>query len=236
MTTTTGTPHERREHARIIAKGAVNLRTFDHAQGGRIVNLSAGGLSVVTSVNPPERLLRRSVELEIRLDGIHAEWVSARGEIVRIRALGLAIAFHTPHVELLAMIDRLGTAAHASARVITVVLIDADRDRRGAMAAGFRATGCTVVEAATPLEAVVRLGETSFEPDVIAVADSQCGAAEEMRGFVEREHPRAKLVTISDAVFAPDGIAHWLSSTASYVDLPGRIRSVLLAARGEAAT
>lgn len=224
-------PIERRRHARIIAKGAVNLRAFDHAQLGRIANIGEGGMFVLTSVTAPERLLRRTVEFELRLDGGHAEWLPGTGEIVRIRAQGLAIAFDTPTSAMLGMIDLLATAASASARVMSVVLIDADRSRRSAMAAGFRATGCSVIEAETPLEAVVRLGETMFEPDVIAVADSQTSAAAEIRVFIEREHPGVKLVTIGDELLAPDGIAHWLSSTASYVDLPGRIREVLVQPR-----
>jgi hypothetical protein len=100
------------------------------------------------------------------------------------------------------------------------------------MTAGFRATGCGVIEAATPLEAIVRLGESSFEPDVIAIADSHpAAAADEMRDFVERNHPNAKLVTIGDALLQPDGIVHWLSSADPASDLPDRIREVLVRPR-----
>jgi len=232
MNETTRAPLERRRHARIVAKGAVTIRAPGHAQRGRIANVGQGGMFVRTVLSVPERLLRQPVDLEIRLDGGFAEWLPATGEIVRIDAQGLAIAFDAAPTALLGMIDQLGTAARASARVLSVVLIDADDARRSAMAAGFRAAGCSVVEASTPLEAVVRLGETMFEPDVIAVADSQTSAAAEMRAFVEREHPAAKLVTIGDELFAPDGVAHWLSSTASYRDLPGRIREVLVRPRG----
>jgi hypothetical protein len=232
MNETTPSPLERRRHPRIVAKGTVTILSAGHAQRGRIANVGNGGMFVRTIVSAPDRLLRRAVELEIRLDGGHAEWLPGTGEIVRIGAQGLAIAFDAPPTGLLRMIDQLGTAARASARVLSVVLIDADDSRRSAMAAGFRATGCGVIEAATPLEAVVRLGETMFEPDVIAVADSQTSAAAEMRAFIEREHPGAKLVTIGDELFAPDGIANWLSSTASYRDLPGRIRDVLVRPRG----
>jgi hypothetical protein len=223
---------ERRTHARIVAKGAVSLLTANHAQRGRIANLGAGGMFVLTSATAPERLLRRAVEFQIRLDGGQAEWLHGSGEIVRIHAGGLAVAFATLPAGLVHMIDHLTTAAHASARVMSVVLIDVEEHRRSAMAAGFRATGCSVIEAATPLEAVVRLGEAMFEPDVIAVADSQTAA--EMRVFVEREHPRTKLVTIGDELFAPDGIAHWLSATTSYVDLSTRIREVLVGSRAPA--
>ncbi len=227
MNETTRAPPERRRHARIIAKGAVTLHTAGPALHGRIANVGLGGMFVQT-VPRVLGLLRRPVDLEMRLDVGHAEWLPATGEIVRIDEHGVAIAFDTPPAALLRMLDQLGTAARASARVLSVILIDAGDARRSAMAAGFRAAGCNVIEAATPLEAIVRLGETMFEPDVIAVAESQTSAAAEMRAFIEREHPATKLVTIGDELFAPDGIAHWLSSTASYLDLPGRVREVLV--------
>src|SRR3569623_1756050 len=47
----------------------------------------------------------------------------------------------------------------------------------------------------------LRLGESSFEPDVIAVADSiPAVTANEMREFVGRNHPRVKLVSITDVI------------------------------------
>ena len=129
------------------------------------------------------------------------------------------------------MIDEMSTASRADARIITVVLIDADPQRSSAMAAGFRATGCSVIEATTPLEAIVRLGESSFEPDIIAVADSQTDDADEMRAFVDREHPDARLITIGDEIFQPDGFANWLSSANPDADLAARVREALVAPR-----
>ena len=166
MTDRTGAPLERRRHPRIIPKGALLFRTLGHEQRGRIANVSEGGVYVVTSATAPEELLARNVELEIRLDAGHAAWLRATGQIVRIDQDGLAISFDLLAAPLLRMIDELSTASRAHDRIITVVLIDADDQRRSGMAAGFRATGCTVIEAATPLEAIVRLGESSFEPDV----------------------------------------------------------------------
>ncbi|HEY0255771.1 MAG TPA: hypothetical protein VGC41_29790 [Kofleriaceae bacterium] len=219
---------ERRHHTRVIAKGAVTFRVKHHELRGRVANLGEGGVWVLTGDPVSSEHLHAEVELEIRLDGVHDEWLRGFGAIVRIGALGVAISFATPSANLLHMIARMSSAARASARVMSVVLIDSGVERRSAMAAGFRAAGCNVIEAGTQLEAIVRLGEISFEPDVIAVADSQSSSADEMRTFIQREHPSVKLVTIGDELFAPDGIAHWLSSTASYVDLPGRIREVLV--------
>jgi hypothetical protein len=67
---------------------------------------------------------------------------------------------------------------------------------------------------------------------VIAVADTAATAdAEEMRAFIERDHPNAKLITIGDEVFQPDGFANWLSSSNPDADLPRRVREALVAPR-----
>ena len=232
MNNRTGARPERRSHPRICPKGTSLLRVDDHALRGRIANLGEGGMLVIPDVDAPERLLGRLADAEVRLDGGSAQWLQATGRIARIADGGVAIAFDTLSGELRAMIDELTTASRARIRVLSVVLIDADAERRSAMTAGFRATGCGVIEAATPLEAIVRLGESSFEPDVIAIADSEpSAAADEMRGFVGRYHPGAKLVTIGDSALQPDGIAHWLSSEDPGSDLPARIREILVRPR-----
>jgi len=220
---------ERRRHHRISPKGAVILNVTGDPQQGRLGSVSVGGAFVHTPVAAPADWLGRSVELELRVDGRHAEWLRATGRIVRIAAGGVAVAFDAPPADLLTLIDEMTTASRADGRVISVVLIDADAKRRSAMVEGFRAAGCSVVEAATPLEAIVRLGESDFEPDVIAVADSQAKSdAADMRVFVTRYHPKAKLVTIGDELLVPDGIKHWLSSADPEADLPRRVRDVLI--------
>jgi hypothetical protein len=234
MNENTGARSERRLHTRIAPKGAVLLHALGQTTRGRVANISEGGMFVVTRVKTPDRLLARVVDVELRLDGARAEWLSTSARIVRVQATGVAMAFAGPPPAMLVrMLDELTTASHANARVITVVLIDAATQRRTAMAAGFRATGCIVIEAATPLDAIVRLGESTFEPDVIAVADTATSTdAEEMRAFIERDHPNAKLITIGDEIFQPDGFANWLSSSNPDADLPRRVREALVAPRG----
>jgi hypothetical protein len=223
-----GVRAERRRYVRIAPKGTVILHAAGHVQRGRITNLGEGGMLVATKVTAPDRLLGRTAEIEIRLDGMSAQWLRAAGKIVRIGAAGVAVAFDMLPATLMRAIDEMSTASHARLRVISVVLIDVDQLRRATIAAGFQSAGCLVVEASTPLEALVRLGESSFEPDLIAVADSiPSTVADELRTFIEREHPRAKLVTIGDEVIEPAGIGHWLSSTDPGSDLPNRIRTVL---------
>jgi PilZ domain-containing protein len=229
-----GSAPDRRRHARIAPKGTVTIHALGNAHRGRLVNIGVGGMYVATGVSLPDRLLGRVVDLELRFDRALAAWQRLTGRISRIAADGPAIVFAAPTAPaLLLVIDKLTTASHASARVISVVLIDADEARRAVIAAGFRATGCEVVEAATQLEAIVRLGECDFEPDIIAVANTQpVTAADEMRAFVEHYHPSSMLVTIGPELLDPAGLANWLSEATATADLPVRIRELLFAPRG----
>jgi len=230
MNDSTGQRPERRRYSRVHPKGTLLVHSPGHAQRGRLINLSGGGAYVLTRVTLPIRLLSRNVDFEIRLDSGRAAWLRGQGTIARIDPSGFAIVFGDASPAMVGMIDELTTASHASKRVVSVVLVDTDTGRRTALAAGFRATGCAVIEVSTPLEAIVRLGESSFEPDVIALAGAQIANAD-MRAFVEREHPRARLVSIGDELLEPDGIPNWLSAADPRNDLPHRVREVLVRPR-----
>ncbi len=191
---------ERRKQTRIALKGTAVLLAGEHAVRARLVNLSAAGFFARTLVTPPRRLLGRSVDIELRLDGRDSQWVRLEGKIVRIGNESVAVSL-TVSSTLVRIVDGMSAASRASKRVISVILIDEDTARRHVLAEAFRVVGCSLVEAATSLEAIVRLGESSFEPDVIAVSDSiPAAAANEMRDFVGRNHPHVKLVSITDVL------------------------------------
>lgn len=229
-----GPKPDRRRHARIEPKGTVTLHALGNSHRGRLLNIGSGGMYVATMISVPDRLLGRVVDLELRLDGMLAAWQRLTGRVSRIAADGVAIVFDAPTTPaLLRIIDELTTASHAKARVISVVLIDADHARRAAIGVGFRAAGCEVLEVGTPLEAIVRLGESDFEPDIVAIAETDpASVAHEMRAFVGRYHPSSMLVTIGPELLGPTGIANWLLETTAPADLPARIRELLFAPRG----
>ena len=219
---------ERRQHARVKPKGTVVIATGDQRQRGRIVNIGIGGMLAGTSITMPERLLGRATELDLRLDDRDAQWFRLTGKIARIKPEHVAIVFEAVPPKFVRLIDDVASATHVNRRRISVVLIDATEARRSSIASGFRDTGCTVLEAATALEAIVRLGEASFEPDLIAIADSiPAQTSIDIREFVEREHPNAKLVVIGDTVLDPGGAVHWISSADPDSDLAARVRQVL---------
>jgi hypothetical protein len=223
-----GARPDRRQHIRISPKGTVSLVSGELTRRGRIANLCQGGLLVATDAPAPAELLGSAVEVELRLDGQHAEWMQASGRIVRVASDGIAIRFERVPASLVSLIDEMSTASRASLRTLSAVLVDSDPDRRSTMAEAFRAAGCWVVESSTPLEAIVRLGESSFEPDLIVIADSEPPTISgDLRSFVTRNHPGAKLVTIGEAFADLVGDAHWLSSANPGLDLQARIRQIL---------
>jgi hypothetical protein len=224
---------DRRTSPRIRPKGTLVLLVGEAVHHGRIANLGKGGALLRTTVAVPDNLVGRSAAIELRLDGGLQEWMRITGRVLRITADSVAVAFDGVPDDFAQLIDESATASHAHARILSVVLLDATATRRSVMAEVFRAAGCQVLEVTTPLEAIVRLGESQFEPDLIAVADSlPTSTSDELRRFVEREHPRAKLVTIGDDLVEPSGIAHWLSSADPDSDLAARVQRVILRPRG----
>jgi len=225
MTSSTKPP-ERRQHQRVSPKGTVIFAAGEQRERGRITNISIGGMLATMTTTPD--MLDRYVELDLRLDDRLARWLRLTGKVVRIDGTNVAVAFADVPAVFVRLIDEISTASHADRRVLSVVLIDATTDRREKIAEGFRAAGCQVIDVSTALEAIVRLGEASFEPDLIAIADSlPSQVSEDLRQFVEREHPRAKLVTIGDELVDPGGLVHWLSSADPQSDLAARVRHVL---------
>jgi hypothetical protein len=228
MSTTQRPSDERRRSVRISPKGSVVLIAGEHVERGRIANLSSGGLLAITTERAPELPPGARVEVELRLDAASSEWLRFAGHVLRIDGWAIAIALETDSTPFMQLMESSVSASGAHDRVRTVVLVDASPERRGPIAAAFRASGCDVLEVATPLEAIVRLGELEFEPELIAIADSlPSDVADDLRVFVEREHPQAKLLTIGDDRRAPPRTTRWLSSADPHGDLLARIRALL---------
>lgn len=232
MTSYTEARNDRRHSRRIALKGTVIMMSSQHSQRGRITNISPGGLLATTAVTPTSLLLGRTADLELRFDSPNAEWLRLVGRVTRIEATSIALAFEKVSSIFIRLIDEMSSAADRDGRVLSVVLVDETTTRRIAMAEAFRAAGCNVVDVSSSLEAIVRLGGLPFEPNVIAIANSTPSASsDQLRIWVEREHPRAKLVTIGDEVISPDGLVHWLSATNLGDDLAARVRDVLTSQR-----
>jgi len=196
----------------------------------RIVNLSHGGILVIAPMRAGEVLVPgRSLEIELRFDGKDSRWLRLAGRIRRVQETTIAMEFEKVSLEFIQLVDDSLGASYGRRRILSVVSVDATAGRRTPIAEAFRSAGCIVVEVSTPLEAIVRLGELEFEPDLIVIADSVPGSISgELRQFIEREHPRAKLVTVGDDLINPNEQNHWLSSADPGRDLLTRVRRLLL--------
>src|SRR5205823_8463717 len=128
--------------------------------------------SATTLITAPDRLLNSAVEIELRFDGSDRAWCELAGRLLRSGATSLAVAFDSVPPGFAETIEEMHDSLHDRRRVLSIVLVDADGGRRATLSDGFRAACCNVIDTATPLEAIVRLGESHFEPDVIAIADS----------------------------------------------------------------
>lgn len=218
---------ERRRSVRISPKGSVVLFAGEHVEHGRIANISSGGLLALTSECTRAIVPGAEIEVELRLDAASSEWLRLTGRVVRLDGCSIALALESDSEPFVRLIEDSVSASGMHHRVRTVVLIDGNAERRGSVAEAFRDARCAVLEVSTPLEAIVRLGESRFEPELIAIADSlPSSSAEDLRAFVEREHPSAKLVTIGDDLLAP-GSEQRLCSSSSRGDLIARILELL---------
>ena len=223
---------ERRTAVRMSPKGTVSIRCHDYDVRGRLANVSGGGLCAITLVTAPERVHGRTVDIELRFDTQQSEWVQLSGRIVRVGPTSIALSFNSVPDGFVELIDETLTASLNRKRLMSILMVDATLDRRLRLAEAFRSAGCAVLDVSSPLEAIVRLGEYHFEPDIVAIADSLPDTvSSELRAFVTHEHPRAKQVTIGDQITEPDGLEHWLSSLDPGDDLAARVRRVLFAPR-----
>jgi hypothetical protein len=154
------------------------------------------------------------------------------GRIVRISAERVALCFESVPPAIVRIANEMIAASRVRHGALAVVLIDEQPERRAVVAEAFRRAGCTVVEAPTALAAIVTLGGSDFEPDLIAVANSTpAGPADDMRTFVARNHPAATLVTIADELAEPAELAQWLSAAGPESELHARIHELLAAPR-----
>ena len=107
----------------------------------------------------------------------------------------VAVAFDDIPTDFEDRIQAELVAALEEAGVVDVLVVDPVALRRGQLAASLRARGRHVSEAATPLDAIDRLGESRHHPGMIAIADTvPAGIADELRAYVRVEHPDVRLV------------------------------------------
>src|SRR4051794_34316460 len=107
---------ERRRTARISLKGTVIMLAPEQTQRGRIVNIGPGGLLATTAVTAASKMLGRTADLEIRLDGQQSEWLRLVGRIARIENTTIAVVFEKVPSRFIQLIEEMANASHLSSR------------------------------------------------------------------------------------------------------------------------
>lgn len=212
---------ERREYPRIHAKGTLSFRSHDRPIHCRLVAVSHVGIEV-TCEECEEELLGTDLDLDLRLDGAEGNWFAGHGSVTALRPdHRLVIALQAPIAELEALIAK----SVVELRPMSVMVVDEDRPRRSRTATAFRREGGHVFEAATPLEAIDHL-DREPEPAVIEVAPTTPRkAGDELREYLEDEHPDSQVVRVSGAPPTPAQSRHVRSH--ERFALRARVRAVL---------
>ena len=189
------------------SKGSVQIRRGTRIVGARVIDLAAGGICVRTDI-PIELagVIGERVSIHLRLDAVPPRHFALLGHVLRASASTnlIALAFDAVPADFEDWIqDELLPLSHDV--LPHMILVDSPGARRHMIANAFRTAGCHVTEASMPLDAIAHLGQSRFEPGLIAIADSVPEAvAEQLRAFLLEEHPGAHMVAIgSSAVHRP---------------------------------
>lgn len=225
---------ERRRMPRVRPKGTAVVHGASRALLGRIENLSLGGMCIRVEQGSRDLIpdfAQRQCQVDLRLDGARAQWLRLIGTAIRTTPELLVVRFSDRPPALESLIrDELAGSLH-NARSPGVIIVDGDATRRARIAEAFRSAGLDPIEVGTPLEAIVRVGEASYEPYLIAVADTEAAeAAEELRGFLRARHPQARIITVGTGARPTDAFprhSDWLDALDSHGDLDARVRRLL---------
>src|SRR5512143_2879178 len=170
------TPHEQRRKMRVRSKGWIRVYRGAQTINGRVIDLGAGGVSMLAdSTTGLEALAGSSVDVDLRLDESSTMLFSLHGRVVRASSATGIVAIELLDVGMLfeRCVARELHAATAYDVSPHVILVDAPSAQRDSIAKAFRAGGCDVTEVSTPWEAISHIDRGQFEPAVIAIADTQ---------------------------------------------------------------
>ena len=192
-------PHERRHSGRVEASGSAIVHGPCVARA-RILDLAVGGLGLLVDADASVPDVGTHVRVEFRLDGC-GRWLHVIGRVARVDARGSSSALVIellvvpPEFEDLVQDELL--AALECAEQPQILLVDATRRRRELVAAAFRATGCSVIEVSSPLEAITEIGQSRLHLRAVVIADTELASrADELRRFLDEAYPRVPLIVV----------------------------------------
>lgn len=164
---------ERRRAARVSPRGTAILHGELLTVTASIINIGDGGIYVQADYLPDlAPWVDADVTVEIQVQ--NRRWVTVAGRVARVDSnLGaLAVKFEQTPPEFRELVTMEVLADVERDLVPFILLVDAAAGRRMSIADAFRSANNHVVEAATPFDAMMRLCESEYAPEIIAIADT----------------------------------------------------------------
>jgi hypothetical protein len=175
--------------ARVRAHGSVVVQG-GHGGRGRIVELWPAGLRFTPVAGARRFEVAASIELDLRLDGKAGGWERFSGRVERIEddgTIAIELAGAPPGFEEVLREERIAELARATTPHLLVV--DPMPMRRASIVERLREAGCHVSEAATPLDAIVHLGESRTRPRLALIAETYpADNSDELHAFMTAAH------------------------------------------------
>jgi hypothetical protein len=193
---------ERRHSGRVRSTGTA-IVYGSCAAHGRIVDVGIRGLSLLLDAGAAPDVGER-VRLDVRLDGV-GRWLGLTGSVARVdarhfrTALVIELAVVPQDFEDLVQDELL--SALECARMPWILLVDGARARRARVAAAFRAIGCHVIEASSPLEAIAEIDQSRRHLWAIVIGDTKPAShADELRRFFAETYPGVSVIDVGERV------------------------------------
>lgn len=190
MSPFTSSNHDVRQYVRFAAKGYAVVHGADFAMTAEVMNVSLGGVLLALDGGALPRSVS-GVDLDLRLAGCDRRFqVAAR--VLRWDARGslLALAFVDADSDLEDAIADVGLDTVEAADSPRVLLVDSDEARRRRCARLLRMSGCSPLEATTPLEAIRTCEESALPLTMALIVDgAEMEGADELATFLSEHDP-----------------------------------------------
>ena len=190
---------DRRNSGRVQSTGTAVLHG-SFAAHARILDLAIGGVSLLVDEAAALPDVGARVRLDVRLDGL-GRWLPLKGSVVRVdtRESGAVLVIELLVVppDFADLVQDELLSALECAQVPWILLVDGARGPRALVAAAFRATGCHVIEASSPLEAIAEIDQSWLHLWAVVIADTKVAShAEELRRFLGEVYPDVPLIDV----------------------------------------
>lgn len=162
-----------------------------------VVDLGLGGVRLLEPVR--DQPLAPGTEVKVELECSGAGWVVQAGRVLRHSNGEIVVLFHALSPEVEDLIEDQVLGAVEAQRAPRIVVVDRWESRRRHVAEALRESGCSPLEASTPLEAVDLIECSRHHVCAVALSEQLTQTqADDLVRFIHEMHPEVKLALIAD--------------------------------------